>query len=139
MRLIKIISSNWIHLLGFYITCYFYGVLAKLIGLDDTFEDWSTTIFFNLIGIFLLLFTYGLVIILGFYITILLLDLLLFQFKGLQLIQIVLIEWVIIVPIFIYWAFKEDYWLWLALVASLLGTQLIRRRKLMTKYPELLP
>lgn len=139
MRLIKIISTNWIHLLGFYITCYFYGLLAKLIGLGDVYDDWSTTIFFNLIGILLLLFTYGLVIILGFYIIILLLDLLLFQFKGLQLIQIVLIEWVIIIPPFIYWAFKEDYWLWLALVASLLGTQLIRRRKLMKKYPELLP
>ena len=139
MRLIKIISTNWIHLLGYYITCYFYGVLAKLIGFDVDYDDWSTTIFFNLIGILLLLFTYGLVIILGFYIIILILDLLLFQFKGLRLIQIVLIEWCIIIPPFIYWAFKEDYWLWLALVASLLGTQLIRRRKLMKKHPELLP
>lgn len=139
MRLIKIISTNWIHLLGFYVTSYLYVVFAKLIGFDSAYDDWSTTIFYNLLGVLILLFTYGLVIIIGFYVILLLLDLLLFQFKGLRLIQIVLIEWIIIIPPFIYWAFKEDYWLWLALVGSLLGTQLIRRRKLMKKYPELLP
>lgn len=114
-------------------------MVAKLIGLDDAHDDWSTKIFFNLIGILLLLLTYGLVILIGSYAIILLLDLILFQFKGLRLIDIVLIEWVIIIPPFIYWAFKEEYWMWLALVASLLGTQLIRWRKLMKKYPELLP
>jgi len=139
MRLIKIISTNWIHLLGFYITSYLYVVFAKLIGLDSAYDDWSTTIFYNLLGVLILLLTYGLVIIIAFYFIILLLDSLLFQFKGLRLIHIILIEWVIIIPPFIYWAFKEEYWLWLALVASLLGTQLIRRRKLLKKYPELAP
>lgn len=139
MKIIKLMSTNWIHLLGFYVSSYFYVIFSKLIGIEQPFDNWSTAIFYNLLGTLFLLFTYGLVIVIGFYLLILFLDLLLFQFKRLRLIEIVLIEWILIIPPFIYWAFKEEYWLWLVLVASLLTTQLIRRRQLMKKYPELLP
>jgi len=139
VRFIRIASTNWIHLLGFYITTYLYGLFAKLIGFEDTYDDWFVTIFYNLIGIIFLLLTYGLMIVISFYLVILCLDLLLFQFKKLRLLHIVIMEWAIIIPPFIYWAFAEDYWLWLALIGSLLTTQLLRRKVLMKKYPQLLP
>jgi hypothetical protein len=63
-----------------------------------------------------------------FHILNILLDLIAFCFKKLKVIQIMILEWVVITPPFIYWAFKYEYWLWLVLATSFLCTQLIRAK-----------
>jgi hypothetical protein len=125
--LLKIIGTNWIHLLGFYISTYFATIIFQLIGIHRyQGYSWSTTLFMNLAGILFLFFTYGLIFILAFYLLLILMDFIAFRYTKLPVIYIILIEWVLLSPPFIYWAFTEDYWLWLALVISLLGTQLVR-------------
>ncbi len=77
----------------------------------------------------MLLLLYGLVPLIAFYLVLLFLDLVLLTKTKLSIFDIVLIEWIIIAPIFIYWAFKYDYWLWLLLVSSFLVTQFMRARR----------
>ena len=128
-RLLKIIKTNWVHLLGFYISTYFAIIIFQLLGLDRYQSDNLTrTMLLSLISIPFLFFTYGLIIITSFYILITLLDIIAFRFTRLKVLTIMFIEWLIIIPPFIYWAFKEEYWLWLVLIASLLITQIVRAK-----------
>lgn len=131
MKYLSTIKTNWIHIFGFYASTYAALIIFRLLGIARySYESWNSTLFLNLLTIPLLFFTYGLVILFGFYLIIILLDLLAFRFIRAKVGYILIFEWLLIIPPFIYWAFKYDYWLWIFLATSFLCTQFIRKRKL---------
>ena len=123
-----ILLTNWIHLVGFYVALYLTGIVMKLFGLNGAYDTWAWQLLHSLWTIPLLFFVYGLPIIGGFYLVLLFLDFVLFRFFSLKPWTILLLEWCIIVPIFIYWAFLYEYWAWIILSLSFLATQAFRNR-----------
>ena len=69
-------------------------------------------------------------IIAGFYCAIIILDIIGFNLTGDKIKLILLIEWLLVIPLFINWAFKYEYWLWLTLTLSFAITQWIRKQKI---------
>jgi hypothetical protein len=128
-RLLKIISTNWIHLVGFYITTYLSLILFKLIGLE-TSDSWESLLLTSIFSILLLFIIYGPMIIGGFYSAIFIMDIVAFSWTNNWRREILIIEWIIISIPFIYWAFENEYWLWITLSVSLLTTQMVRLRRI---------
>ena len=128
----SILATNWVHLVGFFITTYLSLAFFKLIGLPgSTHESWAEILLLSLLTIPLLYFHYGIPIILGFYAAILILDIIAFNvLEKYKTSLLLLLEWLLIVPIFISWAFEYDYWLWLTLPLSFLVTQYLREKKI---------
>jgi hypothetical protein len=124
----RILLTNWIHIVGFYVVLYLYGIASKLIGVEGAYDTWEWQIVHSLWTILLAFLLYGLPIIAGFYLVLLFLDFVLFRFSTLKPWMILLIEWSLIVPIFIYWAFLYEFWTWLVLALSFLVTQVVRLR-----------
>jgi hypothetical protein len=129
-RLLKIISTNWTHLVGFYLTTYLSFILFKIIGLGDDYE-WDT-LWFGFISAGLLFIVYGLDILGYFILTIMTMDIISFSWTNKWIKETLLIQWIIISTPFIYWAFEYQYWLWITLSISLLITQMIRRKEIET-------
>jgi len=127
---LRILGTNWIHFIGFYVTTYLILILFKLIGLEGTAnEGWTEIIFLSLLTIppsVLCLWRNDVMIIGGFIGTIAILDIIGFNLKTNNTKLILIIKWLIIIPTFINWAFKYDYWLWITLSISFLVTQLMR-------------
>ena len=127
----KILATNWVHFVGFYVTTYLSCIFFKLIGLEGSEnEDWTVVLFLSLLTIPLLFFVYGLRIIGGFLATIIFLDIIGFNFKTDRIRLILLLEWILIIQPFINWAFEYEYWLWITLSISFLITQLFREKKI---------
>ena len=128
-RILKILGTNYIHLIGFIITTYFSSIIFSLLKLERYTNEF--TIDSLIVWVFtvpLLIFTYGLIFLGGFYLSIIIMDSIGFFLFPNQTRRILLIEWLIIIPPFVYWAFQYDYWLWLTLSVSFLITQLIKEK-----------
>lgn len=126
-----IATTNWVHLLGFYVTTYL-SIILFTVTEHERYQggNWTSILLLSLISIPFLFFTYGLLYVVYFFALIIIMDISGFSWTKWKPIQILLLEWLIIVPPFIYWAFKYDYWLWLTLSVSFLLTQLYRRRQI---------
>jgi hypothetical protein len=123
----RIVMTNWVHLVGFYVTAYLSIILFKLIGLESQSEyKWSDIVLNGLWSIPLLFLMYGPVIIGGFYGIIAGLDLIGFSFLKNRGKEILFFECILIIPLFINWAFEYHYWLWISLSVSFICTQFIR-------------
>ncbi len=124
-KISAIIFSNWVHIVGFYISAYLSGIIFKIIGLENE-RSWSEVIIYDIFFILLSFFLYGILIVLAFYIVIVILDIILFtrNFKWFK--QKFILEWLIVSTPFIYWAFKYEFWLWVSLSISFFITQMIR-------------
>jgi len=131
----RILLTNWIHLVGFYVTIYLYGIATKLLGVAGAYDTWDWQLVHSLWTILLAFLLYGFPIIGGFYLTLLFLDFMLFRFSSLRSWIILLLEWCLIVPVFIYWAFLYEYWTWVVLSLSFLTTQSIRWRWVQRLHP----
>ena len=130
-RAFEIVITNWIHFIGFYVTTYLTLIVFKIFGLENAGTDpWSEFLIETLVGILVLFFTYGLLVISAFFGILILLDLILFNINRLKVLEILLIEWAILIIPFIYWGFEYDYPLWFILSLSFLGTQLMRKKEL---------
>ena len=130
-NILKIISTNWIHLFGFYVTTYLSLILFKILQLDEhEDETWSRILILSLVTIPLLFITYGPMIIAGFFSALFLLDFLGFTFAPEEMKLILISEWLILSLPFILWAFEYEYWLWLTLSISFYVTQKIRSKKI---------
>lgn len=128
---LQIILTNWVHLVGFYLSTYLSFILFRILGIEDfTNENWSEILFLSPLTIPILFFTYGLIIIGYFYISISILDCIAFNLVNEKTGIILFLEWIMIIPIFIVWAFQFEYWLWLTLIFSFLVTQWIRKSKI---------
>ncbi len=110
-------------MVGFYITTYLSLILFKLIGLE-TNDSWESLFLTSIFSILLLFIFYGLMIIAGFYLTIVFMDIIAFSWRNKWKKQTLIIEWIVISIPFIYWAFENKYWLWITLSLSLLATQM---------------
>ncbi|MGY2134893.1 hypothetical protein ACW9KT_21865 [Hymenobacter sp. HD11105] len=126
-KILQIIATNWIHLVGFYLMSYAFGIISKIFGLEGEHETWQSILISNLLLIPVAFLWYGPLIIGGFYAVLTGLDVLCFTVVRQSLWKVLLLEWVLIVPIFIWWAFDNHFWLWLALAFSFLLTQWMRR------------
>ena len=127
----RILLTNWIHVIGFFVTTYLSLTFFSLLGIyNNSNQGWFETFLLGLTQVPFLFFTYGLPFLAGFYVAIILLDTVAFNLNSKNLIVKLLIEWMLIVTVFIYWAFEHEYWLWLPLSASLLVTQVIRKKRI---------
>lgn len=127
--MLKCLLTNWVHLLGFYIGVEMF-IIINMVMRPDASNNLNATLAALLLSAPFLMFTYGLIIITAFLLAIVVFDLVLFSVIKHRTLLIMLIEWLLIVPIFIYWAFKYDYWLWIILSATFLVTQFIRSKKI---------
>lgn len=128
-KYLHIIKLNWLHVVGFYLVIEVVMIAYAVTHVMQT-HNWQLFIGEIFLNAFFLMFTYGLIPLLLFYIILFLLDVILFASVKWSAIFVMLFEWIIISPIFIYWAFVYRYWLWMALVGSFLFTQVLRSRKL---------
>jgi hypothetical protein len=126
-RLLRIISTNWIHLLGFYITIYLSFIIFKIIGLGDDYE-WDILLGFGFVSAGILMLGYGLKILGYFVLAIVAMDIGSFSWGNKRPRETLILQWIIISVPFIYWAFYYEYWLWITLSISLLTTQLVRAK-----------
>ena len=118
-------------MVGFYITTYLSIALFKILGVSHYGSgSWVQTLLLSLVSVLFLFLTYGLLIMVGFFGVLILLDLIGFGFTKFQVKTVLLAEWILIIPIFIVWAFKHEYWLWITLSISFLVTQYIRESKI---------
>jgi len=131
-RLLQVLSTNWIHLVGFYLTTYLSLILFKIIGLE-TDDNWISVLFVSPFTIIILFLVYGLPIIGGFYLGMLLMDIFLFSWRNKWIKTSLIVEWILISLPFISWAFEYEYWLWITLSISFLTTQMIRTKKIKSK------
>jgi hypothetical protein len=138
-RILKILGTNYIHLIGFIITTYFSSIIFSLLKLERYTNEF--TIDSLIVWVFtvpILIFTYGLIFLGGFYLSIIIMDAIGFFLFPNQTRKILLIEWLIIIPPFVYWAFQYNYWLWLTLSISFLITQSIREKRINKKIKNVL-
>ena len=126
-KVLKIILTNLVHLLGFYVTICLFTILSWALGLSWENESWH----FVLNNIFLstngLMFGYGPMVIGGFYTVLIVLDIICFGLLSMNAKEALIAEWLLISIPFFYWAFEHHYWLWITLSLSFLGTQLARK------------
>ncbi len=127
---LKITSTNWIHLVGFYITTFLTLLLFKATGLSGESDTWMNALATMPSSVLGLFFLYGPVIIGSFYIALIILDIVCFRFTKLSVWKIILLEWIVIITPFIIWAFEYKYWLWIFLSFSFFVTQLLRKTKI---------
>ena len=125
----KYLLSNWIHILGFYITTYISLIFFKITGITEDYS-WAVVLSSFIFSIPLLFLIYGLPFIFGFYLIILIMDTIIYLLKIEWSLLVLVIQWLMISIPFIYWAFRYDYWLWCTLSFSFLVTQIIRKRKI---------
>lgn len=128
-QLIYILKTNWVHLPGIYLCVEGMVIIQACKHVSNGF-GWKIFLPQIIISAPFLIFTYGLMVIIPFYIILILSDWVLFSISKIKPFLIMLIEWVVITPVFIYWAITYHYWLWIALVLSFLITQVIRSRRI---------
>jgi len=125
----RIIKWNWLHVVGFYLMIEVVMITYAVAEVMQT-HNWQLFITKTFLSALFLMFTYGLIPLLLFYVALLLLDAIFFNIFNKSPLYIMLLEWFIISPVFIFWAFVYGYWLWIGLVASFLFTQVWRSRKI---------
>lgn len=119
----KILKTNWINILGVGLTLFIYSLLNSIIGFDAAFSQ-------ALFGAFLLIGLYGLIFWVGFLIVLIVLDYLLIIPAKNNLKQRLLLEWLIIIIPFVYWAviYERQRVLFIVAMAAFLITQLLREK-----------
>lgn len=121
----KIIKTNWINIIGVFITVLLYAIALNLI---DT--NVSGNIFHSVLPALILVCLYGLIFWVLLLLLLVILDLLLIVKKPDNLTVKLLIEWIIIGSPFIYWAVRYRQGIFIAGVISFLITQFIRWKRI---------
>src|SRR5687767_5234111 len=70
----SILATNWIHILGFYLTTYLSLILFKVVGLEAKSDDWSELLLLSPLTILFLFFIYGSTFLIGFFVSLSILD-----------------------------------------------------------------
>ncbi|OZI09608.1 hypothetical protein BWI93_02995 [Siphonobacter sp. BAB-5385] len=123
--------TNWIHLIGFYGTTYLFTLfILSLKDFDAARPDIWDLALWSIVSSLILMFGYGFKFLAGLYLSVLILDAILFKFSQLSVLKAVLLEWLLLSLPFFYWALKYDYWLWFILSLSFLVTQIIKKIKI---------
>ena len=109
---------------------YLSGIFFKAVGIDNKSDTWADVIVSSLFSILLAFILYSPIITVGFYGILILLDVVCFHFLKMKVWKVLLLEWILIIPPFIVWAFEYDFWIWIAMTLSFLITQLIRKKEI---------
>ncbi len=125
----KIALTNLIHIPGFYLTAYLSIILFKILGLD-TSQSWAEVLLSNLFWILYSFIIFGLPILAIVYLVLVIFDTIAFRYLKLNIIQTLVIEWLIISTPFFYWAIRYEFWMWFTLSASFFVTQLMRKKEI---------
>ena len=126
----KILKTNWINILGVFISVLLYSIIYNL-----TVDDGVTRNFFqSIFAAILLVLLYGLMFWIGFILLLIALDLILIVPNQSNLKLKLLLQWIIISGPIIYWAiiYERQRNIYIIAVIGFLITQLIRE-KLITK------
>lgn len=127
--ILKILLSNWIHFIAIYFGFYLAIIGSKIFEHNN--YSWSSTLFESLLTIPLLILVYGLDLLWKFFVTIIILDIILFSFNQRWTKEKLIIEWAIIVTPFITAAFEYKYWAWLTISILFLLTQIYREKQIL--------
>ena len=127
LKIVLINLTNLIHLPGFYIMICIWTVLLRALGIGWENESWRFVLSRVLPSSYELLFLYGTVLLGGFYTVLIALDIVCLGLLGMKVREMLIVEWLLISAPFFYWAFERQYWLWIGLSVSFLGTQLARK------------
>lgn len=121
-EVIKIVLTNWVNVVAILISVYIY---AFILAYSDKTFNFKQSIF----SANYLVFLYGILLWIGFFILIVLLDILLFGFnKQPQYTNYKLAaEWILISSPFIYWLVKYNQWIFLVAVLAFLVGQFLRK------------
>lgn len=118
-----IIKTNWINLVGVFISVFVYAVILNLI--DGGF---SRSLFQSIFAALILVCLYGTMFWIMFIGALIVLDLLL-VIRAQKNLKIRLgIQWLIISCPFIYWTLKYQEWIFLVATTAFLITQFIREK-----------
>jgi len=121
----KIFRTNWINLLGIFITTFLYVFL-------NSYINFSATIYQALFGAFLSVCLYGIIFWTGFIIVIAVLDFLFLVKSNNDSIKIrLLIEWGLISIPFFYWAIKYKQWIFIIAIITFFITQMFRVKQIL--------
>lgn len=104
-------------------------ILFKIFGSPNN-QSWSDLLIHNTYGVLVLFIFFGSFVLVGFYLTLGIMDFILFSRKNNNAKEALLIEWTIFSLVSIFFAFKFDYWLWSTLPISFYITQMMRMRKI---------
>ncbi len=129
-RTFKIILTNWVHIVGFYVTTYFTLILFEALGLSNDLGSWADMLKILPFSTLLVFLMYGPIIIGGFYGALIALDILGLIVAKIEARKVLILECVLLIPQFIVWAFEYKYWLWITLALSFVITQFIRKAKI---------
>jgi hypothetical protein len=127
---LKVILTNWVHIVGFYVTTCLTIVLFKATGLSNESESWTKDLLILPLSTLEVFLIYGPIIIGCFYGVLIILDILGLIVAKFDVRKVLLFECILLIPQFIVWAFQYRYWLWISLSLSFIITQFIRKAKL---------
>lgn len=121
----KILKTNWINLIGVFITVFLYAIVLNL---NDT--NVSRNLFQSILPALILVCLYGILFWALFIILLVVLDLLFIVKDQTNLTAKLLIEWFIISSPFIYWAVRYREGIFIAAIIAFLITQFIRQTRI---------
>jgi hypothetical protein len=119
----RILTTNWINILGVFVSMLLYSVIFNQLN-----NDLGYNIFQSIVGGLILICLYGMMFWGLFVISLIVLDLLLIVRNQNNLRIKLSIEWAIISAPFIYWAIRYQEWVFLVSVLAFLLTQLFREK-----------
>lgn len=123
-----ILKTNWINLLGIFISVYVFSVSVALSNQEHGLFD---SILEALIGGFILVFGYGLTFWVGFIFLITMLDILLLGSNTQNISIKLILEWFVISIPFVYWVIVYSEWIFLVGIIAFLITQYIRKQQIL--------
>ena len=123
----KIITTNWVNILGVFIVTLFYAVILNYSDNNLTYN-----IFQSIVAGLILVCLYWIMFWGMFMISLIVLDMLLIVSDQKKLRTKLLIEWGVISSPFIYWTIKYGEWIFAVAIITFFMTQLLRER-LITK------
>jgi len=120
---LTLLYTNWINLVGIFLTTYIYGVIVLAVKSDNPFYQILMAILFAVIF-------YGVFFWVIFLIGISILDFLIIQNTKRKLRHMLILEWLIISSPFVYWFSINSEWIFLIAIITFLFTQILRERKI---------
>ncbi|MDQ6482688.1 hypothetical protein [Dyadobacter sp. LHD-138] len=121
--IMKILTTNWINILGVFIVTLFYAVI-----LNHSDSNLNYNIFQSVVAGLILICLYGMMFWGLFIISLIVADLLLIVWSQKLLKQKLLLEWLLVSSPFIYWVIKYQEWISLIGIIAFFITQLLREK-----------
>jgi hypothetical protein len=117
----KILKTNWINVLGVFVTVFIYSFLK-------TYTTSTFTLYQTFFSTLILVCLYGVIFWIAFVIVLIILDVLLKIKSSNTLQKKLILEWILISAPFFYWVIKYEQWIFLVAIITFLITQILRKK-----------